>query len=61
MVERGKQVGHDTREAQAGLHSLDSRDSGTADLSEFPTQEFRQKELCGSAVSVRDIGLCLSA
>ena len=40
---------------QAGLHSLDSRDSGTADLSEFPTlpcgmrsvflrgQEFRQK------------------
>ena len=28
-----------------------------ADLSEFPTQEFRQKELGVSVVSVRDEGL----
>ena len=49
---------------------IDSRVSGTADLSEFPTlpcgmqslflrgQEFRQKELCVSASSVRDMCLC---
>ena len=55
MVEREKQVGHDTRKMQASVHSLDSRFSGTADLYEFRTlpcgmrslflrgQEFRQK------------------
>jgi len=39
-----------------GKLTLISRASGTADLSEFRGEEFRQKELCVSVSSARDMG-----